>query len=56
MAMASLGPREALEPPAAPWYERALLLAGIGVLMAGLGALVLGLVRAVPAPPPEPTA
>lgn len=57
-AVATLGPRESLEPAPATAVEKGLVFTGLAALVGGLSLLILGLVRAVPdedapAPPGE---
>ncbi len=47
-AVASLGPRRALEPTPPSGAERAMVLGGLAALIGGLIVLVIGLLRAVP--------
>lgn len=47
---AALGPLQELEPPPPSWLDRAMVLAGIGVLLLGLLVLTLRLLRGVPEP------
>jgi hypothetical protein len=60
LRVATVGPVSSLAPPAPAPLDRALVLAGVGVLVAGLAFLTVRLLRGLPAAPegpgPAPTA